>query len=73
MELNATLWLYPMFLSLRLPIWKQEGKSSWLWEVCKQWPGCIEEILVGNGLAQMTSEGSSHPEMQSMVLGSEVE
>lgn len=54
-----------MALNLTLPICKKEAKSSLLSEVCKQWPGCVEEILVGNGLAPMTSE------MHSMVLGRE--
>lgn len=62
-----------MALSLRLPTWKGGGKSSFLREIFKQEPGCIEEILVGNGLAQMTSEGSSSPEMHCMMLGREAD
>lgn len=50
----------------------ERGRQSFLlWDVNKQWPGGIEEILVENGLSQMTSEGSSSPEMHSTVLGRE--
>lgn len=68
LELSVILWLYLIALSLRLPTWKEGGKEL-LWAVCKPWQGCIEEILVGNDLAQMTSEGSSSPEMHSIVFG----
>lgn len=48
-------------------------QGSLLQEVFKQEPGCIEEILVGSGLAQMTSEGSRSPETRSAVSGREGE
>lgn len=44
-----------------------------LWEVFKQEAGCTGEILVGSGLAQMTSEGSPTPEMHCTVLGMEAD
>lgn len=68
LELSVILWLYLIALSLRLPTWKEGGKEL-LWAVCKPWQRCIKEILVGNELAQTASEGSSSPEMLSIVLG----
>lgn len=68
LEQSVILWLYLIALSLRLPTWKEGGKELF-WAVCKPWQGCREEILVGNELAQTTSEGSSCPEMHSIVLG----
>lgn len=54
MELSASLWLYLMALSLRLTIWK-EGSKDFLVIGCTQAVArCTEDILVENGLAQMT-------------------
>lgn len=47
------------------------NQSSLSWEACKPWPGCTEEILVGNGLGQMSSEDHSSLEIHFMVLGRE--
>lgn len=65
MELSIILQLSLMALNLRLPIWKEGGKEFLVMGGMQAVAGCIEEILVGSGLAQMTIE------MHSMVLGRE--
>lgn len=73
MELSASLWLYLIALSLRLTIWK-EGSKDFLVRGCMQAVARMhKKILVENGLAQMTSEGSSSPEMHSTALEREGE